>query len=394
MVGSGCAAMLAASRLSNLGVDLAIVNPASEFGAGDLRAGSGTGLWNAACRALDPGHQGGKYSGAAGAAAKSAARAIPKKTPALPEIYDRVVGRLREIFPASIERTGLSKGECWSILSSTPVYRKKTEELEREFFRFEKHAFSSGHYRLVNAESVGALAKRFGIDLAAVAQVDGAVQRTYAIHWDAVEMAYHLAAHVFRKFPDRCFVGAEIESRAGKRLILATPDGESVLVEADRAVLVLLTGQILPELRHLIASCDEQWLRGVRKRRRERHFAWFEKDRRTGVGDRAASAPGLAGEAVWLELGSTHYLWGASRGYASWSSGRGPDGLDRVVDEGLRLHRFPAPASRFVRTEREFWMEWDWKAPTWRRTRHDTYWGTAFEGDLAAVLELVWNLPI
>jgi hypothetical protein len=80
---------------------------------------------------------------------------------------------------------------------------------------------------------------------------------------------------------------------------------------------------------------------------------------------------------------------------ATWRSPKGPDGLERVVDEGLRVQKSQgsSPPARFAAATRSFRLEWEWKTPMWRETSHHTHWATAFEGDLLGIQELLWNLP-
>lgn len=366
IIGNGGAAMLAASRLVSQGVSVALVNPAQEFSIDDLRPGSGLGLWNAAYRAEDE--------------------------VSLPVLYDQLTKRFREIFPATLEESGLTRSEHLSILSSTPVHRAITEELEREFFKLERKPWSSGQFRLVNPEHVRARTKRVGVDLLPVAQVEGGVLRAYALWWDAARTGFHLSQFIRTKFSGesalRCFVDSQIRGRFGRKIVLSTREGEEVSVESERAQLVFLTGELLPLVKSIVASCDEPWIQGVRKRRREQHCIWFERPARLTPPARGSD------EEIWMELGHTRYRWARSGGMATWQAGKGPDGLEKVVDEGLRLHSLPQPMSRFVRSSRAFRLEWDWKYPQWRETSHQTHWATSFEGDLWSIVELLWNLPI
>lgn len=352
IIGSGAAAMLAANRLTLQGHDIVLINPMPEYGIGDLRPHHGLGLWNAAYRSDDDGIS-------------------------LADLQELLESRLREIFPAPLEQSGLSKGECWSVLSTTPVHRNTSQELEREFFRLERKKWSTGQFRLVNPETVVARAHARGINLPLVAQIEGAVLRSYAIGWDAPRMGLYLTQFIHHRFPERVFTDAEIEGHYGRKVVFQTREGEEVSFEAERGIFVFLTGDLLPSIKSIVASCDEPWIQGVRKRRREQHFIWFR------------GAKESAGEPFWMELGPARYRLG-SRREATWSARKGPDDLDRVVDEALRLQK----DGRFTGCLREFCLEWEWKGPAWRQTRHSLRWATAFEGDLFNMTELLWNLPL
>jgi len=362
LIGCGGAAMLAANRLISQGHNVALINPLPAFAIDDIRPYSGLGLWNSAYRSQD--------------------------NVTLPHLYDRTVARLRDAFPAALENSGFTKTEFWSVLSSTPVHRLATEELEREFFRLERKSWSHGQFRLVNPEHVLARTRRLGVDLTQVAQVEGAVIRAYGLWWNAAQMGHYLTQFIHNKFGAgsdyNCFTDASIEGRYGRRLVLELKQGEEVSVEAERAVLIFLSGELLPAVKTIVAGCSEPWIQGVRKKRREQHFARFEKNLSPSTDD---------GSSVFMELGNVRYRWQQSNGVATWQSIKGPDGLEKVVDEGLRLHSVPRSSSRFVHADRAFTLEWEWKNAQWRGTSHDTYWATAFEGDLSGVLELLWNLP-
>jgi hypothetical protein len=368
IIGTGGAAMLAASRLAGQGMRIAVINPANEFGVDDLRPHHGLGLWHAAYR----------LEGSA----------------SLSELHDSLAARLREVFPSTLDNSGLRRVESWSVLSSTPIHREVTEELEREFFRLERKSWSTSHFRLVNPEHVLARMRKFGLDLTRVAQVEGGVVRNYGLWWDAPRMGYYLAQFMAAKFAPAtsagggaaggldCLVGAQIEGRYGRKVVLSTRDGEEVSVEADRGLFIFLTGDLLPYVKSIVAACDEPWIQGVRKRRREQHFALFERNIEE------------AGEEIWMDLGHTRYRWSARGGAATWRSTKGPDGLERVIDEGLRLQCIPHDRpTRFTHSSRGFRLEWEWKNPQWRETSHQTHWATSFEGDLWNTMELLWTSP-
>ncbi|MEW6055385.1 MAG: hypothetical protein AB1540_02125 [Bdellovibrionota bacterium] len=377
IIGSGSAAVLAANRLMSAGVNLVLINPTNDFGIDDLRASSGLGLWNAAYRS----------DGVA----------------SLPNLYDALLKRLREAFPATVEQTGLRKIEYWSILSSTPLHRRATDELEREYFKLERKSWSSGQIRLVTPENVLARMKQFGVYLPYVSQMEGGVVRAYGLWWDAARMGLYLSHFVQNKFfsetreeSARCFNSATIRGRYGRKIVITTREKEELSVECDRGLLIFLTGELLPHLKSIVAACEEPWIQGVRKRRREQHFANFERSRflKPQAIEDGLKAGDHVDDRVWLELGDICYNWKRNSGTATWNASRGPDGLERVVDEGLRLHSLPEANTRFVRTDRSFHLEWDWKNPQWRKTSHETHWATSFEGDLWNMMEVLWNLPL
>lgn len=359
IIGSGAMAQLAAHRLIGQGANAVLVNPRTEFDVEDLRPHSGLGLWNAAYRS--------------------------EKDETLSGLYATLVERMREVFPATIEQSGLRRTDYWSVLSNTLIHRDVTEELEKEFFKLERKPWSAGQFRLVSPDYIQAVTRRFGVDLPSVAAIEGAVVRNYGLWWDAPRMGYHLCHFTKTKLNENCFVGARIEGRYGRKIVVSTREGEEISIESDRAVLIFLTGELLPHLKTIVSSCDEPWIQGVRKRRREQHFIWFE---------RPGTLPSeVEVEPIWMELGNVRYRWWQGGGLATWRSGKGPDGLERAVDEGLRLQCVSHPNSKFVQSRRAFSLEWDWKNPQWRETSHETKWATSFEGDLWGIMELLWNLP-
>lgn len=370
IIGNGAAAMFAANWCNMQGMDVVLINPETSFGIEDLRPASGLGLWNAAYRSED--------------------------NVSLADLYTSLTTRLREVFPATLEQSGLKKLECLSVLSTTPIHRAVTDELEREFFRLERKPWSSGQFRLVNPEHVFARSKRVGLELPVVAQVEGAVVRSYGIWWDAPKMGSYLAQFIKSRFIESaderraCLTGLTIKGRYGRKIVLSSKEDDEISVECERALYVFLTGELLPHMKSIVAACEEPWIQGVRKRRREQHFVWFERPTEFLP---PLQPNALSDEEIWVELGQTRYLWSRTGGCATWNATKGPDGMERVVDEGLRLHSHPFPYSRFVRANRAFRLEWDWKVPQWRETSHHTYWATSFEGDIWNILELLWNLP-
>lgn len=371
VIGSGGTTIFAANRLLSLGHDVVLINPEDEFNFHDLRPYHGLGLWNAAYRSED------------GAVSLSG-------------LYETLLSRIREVFPAPIEQSGLTRREYWSVLSSTPVHRDITADLEREFFRLEKRPWSSGQFRLVNPEHITTRARRLGIDLTRVAQVEGGVVRSNALWWDAARVGLYLSQLLKTKFSGEGalpgFAGAKIEGRYGRKLVLSV-GGEELSVEAGRAIFIFLTGEIFPFIKSIIAPCTESWIQGIRTRRKEQHFISFERVPNHDESGPPLTLPIDTEEPVWLELGSTRYHWTLNEGMATWQAGRGPDGLEHVLDEGMRFQSQQNTSTRFVRSLRGFKLDWDWKNPQWRETSHETYWATSFEGDLWNIMELLWNLP-
>lgn len=365
IIGNGSAAILAANRFVGQGASVVLVNPMPEFGIEDLRPRTGLSLWNAAYRSDNP-------------------------NVSLSDLYETLESRLREVFPATVAQSGLRRCEHWSVLSTTPIHRAATDDLEREFFRLERKPWSAPHIRLVNPEHVLARTRRLGLDLPVVAQLEGAVIRNNGITWDAARMGMYLCQFVRNRFSEQsptelCFTDVTIKGRYGRKVVITATDGEEVSIESE-SVVIFLTGELLPHIKSIVAACDEPWIQGTRKRRREQHFVWFERPQKK-------DQPKASEEDLWLDLGSTRYMWSQAGGSATWTSQRGPDGLERVIDEGLRLQSLPRPNTRFTQAQRAFRLEWEWRTPQWRETSHHAYWATCFEGDLYGITELLWNLP-
>lgn len=354
IIGSGFTAVLGAIRLINKNQGVVLINPAPEFELSDLRPQTGLGLWNAAYR--------------------------DESNLSLSDLYDKLEARLKEIFPAALENIELNRCEHWSVLSSTPIHRRVTEDLEREFFKLERKPWSAGQFRLVNPDTAIARARKLDLELDLVARIGGAIVKNYGITWNSVRMGFYLSQFIHEKM--KPFIGAKILGRYGRKLVVRTKEKEEVSIESDNVVLIFLSGELLPHVKTIVSSCKEPWIQGVRKRRREQHFSWFERQRLTQPSD-----------PIWVELGDVRYLWSHQSGSASWSAPKGPDGLERVVDEALRLRSKPHADTRFVRSQRTFRLDWDWKAPQWKPTAHQTYWATGYEGDLWNVTELLWNMP-
>jgi len=231
------------------------------------------------------------------------------------------------------------------------------------------------------------MSKRLGLELSDVAQVEGGVVRNYALSWNSVGIASALARFTQSRLIANelctCFLGVSVDGKYGRKVVVSSRQHGTVSLEAERGVLIFLGGEILPLIKSLVAPCDEPWIKGVRRRRREQHFVWLR-----------SALPPQSSEInpCWIELGQTRYFFSGNSVCATWQAEKGPDGLDRVVDEALRLRRELSP--QFVRSARTFRLDWDWKIPQWRTTSHQTHWGTSYEGDLWGILELAWNNPL
>lgn len=371
IIGNGSAAMFAANKLLTQGTTVTLINPASEFFLDELRPFHGLGLWNAAYR-------------------------DETNNSSLPDLYDLLCSRVKEVFPAPLEAAQISKGEHWGILSRTPIHRRATENMEREYFKLERKSWSAGQFRLVNPDHVDVRIRQLGVELPRVAQADGAIVRSYAISWNPIEINHHLVQFIRNKLENpqsgtnsACFVGARIEGRYGRKLVLQTKESEELSVEAERAILIFFSGDLLPYIKTIVAACEEPWIQKVRKRRREQHFIWLERNPKIE----------LSRDSLWMALGDIQYFWNLSpsdkdQGIASWSTQKGPDGFEKVVDEGLRLMHLKKTQTKYIKNTRSFHLEWEWKAPQWKETSHQTFWATGYEGDLWDTMEVVWNLPL
>ncbi len=352
LIGSGSTALLASNRLLHLGVPFVLINPAINFSAGDLRLSHGLSLWNKAYRA--------------------------QHTTSLSEVYESTYMKLHEVFPVAINETALSRCEGWWILSNESHHRNKTLEYEKEFFKLEKKTWSLGKIQLASPEQVINLSKRNGLNLSHISKLDGAIVRKDCISWDALKISLHLIQFAYHRLSNQSFIGCNILGRYGKQIIIKTKEEKEVQIESERGIFIFLTGEILPYLKPLILNCDDPWLQGVKKRRHEQHFLWTEL-----LMPIENSLPSF-----WIELGNIRYFYKNNSILASWHSHKGPDNFEKVAIEATALAN-----SKMVRTLREFYLEWEWKVPMWKKTNFDTYWATSFEGDLCNSLEILWTLP-
>ncbi len=363
LIGDSIVSMLMAARLSQLGHSFVFLNPKSEFISSDIRPYHGNGLWNQALNA--------------------------KVQKSLPDYYDKIVDRLRDVFPISIENTGFDKTEIWSVLSRTPIHREGTVEYEKEYFRLEKRNNLSGQYHLLHSENIRVLSNQYKMSFDTIAMIDGVIQKQYGMIWDPTEFNFHLSQFCFQKFKSQIYMGIDFINKTGKRIEVETISDENIIFEAENKILVCMTGSMLDELSPIYATSDDVWIQGLKKKRKERHFLFFEKGQKI---KKNVSYYGT--NSKWFQLGNINYFIGESNCYATWTAMKGPDSIDRIIDEGLRLLSVNRNEARFVNAIREFYFEWEWKNPTWKETAHNTYWATAFEGDLAAALEVVWNMPV
>lgn len=371
VIGGGAAALFTAARLMEQGRDVTLVNPFQYFEPHDIRCRDGLSLWNAAYRAST-------------------------LTVSLPQQWDLLVERMKVALPVSIEEAGLERLEHWSILSSTPIHQKSTIEAEQEFFRLERKSWTPGQVKLVNPEYVEMRYRSLGLRPSLVASIEGAMVRNYAVTWDHLRILRSLSEFVYRKSQNgdcRIFSGIDSLKRVGRRIEFSF-DGNHMSLEYKSGLLVLLSGDLLPRVKDLVKPITEVWAKGLRRRRREQHFAYFER-RSLFPGAPAAAKPESK---IYFELGQNSYCWSYSKGVVNWSTVSGPDGLEAVVDEALRLESLPQREDRswtvLSRNERNFNLEWDWKSPQWKQTSYDTFWGTSYEGDLLSLTELLWTMPL
>ena len=358
VLGDGCAALFLTTKLFQQGYKVVLINPRSEFGVNDIRPKDGLSLWNAAFKS-----QG--------------------LTINLSNLWDDFGEKVKEAFPVSITEAGLKKTESCGVLSSVPIHKEVTTQLEEEYFKLERKAWSAGHVRLVNPDLLEMKLKPHGLKVFSVASIDGALVRDYGVTWDFLNIGKNLSEFVAQKIKEeQCisFKGAQIESKVGRRLTIVH-EGKKIQVEYNTGCYVMLTGDLIPHIKDVVKSASQRapWLLGLRKRRREQHHALFKRN--------LQKTHGLP-ESFWLHLGNVHYLWGAKQSVASWVSRSGPDSLDTVIDEGIRLG-----LGSFTSYSRNFRLEWDWKTPQWKETPYQTFWASAFEGDLLPLMELLWNSP-
>jgi hypothetical protein len=364
VIGSGVAAMLAVSQLAQQEIDFVLVNPFDYFNDYDLTPKNGVSLWNAAYR-LNPKQNSTSFL-------------------SLSNLYDEALKRLTQVFPATVDLVELKKTQCLSVLSSTPIHLQKTLALENEFFKIERKSFSSGQFRLLDSELVLSSLLNFEqINLNNVAKCEGGILRNYGLIWDARKMAFYLNQYINTKFKERVFLGFDKIKKSGKKIELEK-NKESVVIEAQKKILIFFTGDLVSILDSFYTQSSEPWIQAVRKKRKERLFAWFEY---LNVNEKC--------DEKWLELGMIHYFIKKRGVYACWSVRKGPDLLEHVVDEVFRFKENTNETFvKLIKTTRTFFLDWEWPSPSWRSTKHETFWATAFEGDLPAILELLWKMPI
>ena len=368
VLGNGCAALFATTHLLNRGYEVILINPQSEFSVNDIACQNGLSLWDAAYR-------------------------TSSLTISLTRIWDDFMKRLKEALPVSIDEAAVMRSEHWSLFSSTPVHQNATIGFEQEYFRLERKPWTVGQVRLVNPDYVDAKFKALGLRLSHVASVEGAMVRQNAIWWDAHRIGRALNEFVWRKSQEgrlQVFTNAELENKVGRRLVFSS-NGQHYSLEHKNKFYVILTGDLVPHLKGIIQTIEEPWIQGLRKRRREQHNAHFQ---RRGI---QKANRGANSNPLWLEIGAVSYRWDLKNGWAHWTSKSGPDSLESVIDEGLRMEHIPSRRElgwiAFSSNQRHFKLEWEWKNPQWRNTAYDTHWATAFEGSLWSIMELLWTIP-
>jgi hypothetical protein len=360
VIGDGCAALLTAVRLLQEGYKVAIVCPEGTFNCYDFLPYDGLSLWNAAFR-----WSSGDIT--------------------LSTLWDILQERLIRAFPVSVETVQLKKLEQWTVLSSAPIHRNKTAIAEQDFFRLERKSWFQGQARLLNPDLVQIKFRAQGLRVEQVAAVEGALVRQFAVTWDPWALAKALIAFLYDKARDgHCFIleKAKLESRNGRRFQFESIEGATT-VEYSKACYMPITGGVLPSMRQMSkADNDLSWMKGMRRRRKERQFIRF------GPSKGVVTEPETK-QSFWYEMGPLSCLWHGDHGLASWASGSGPDGFDIVCDEALRISQ-----GRLLSNFRTFSMQWEWKTAQWKEGDYSIYWGTAFEGDLWAGLELIERLPL
>lgn len=391
IVGSGTASLLLAVKLIREGANIALVNPQTEFSSADLLCDDGLALWKAAYK--------GQVDGGLG------------------HLWDVLRKRLEEALPFAMERAQLTKSEHWSALSSTPIHANHTSALEAEFFRLERKVWALNQVRLVGPEFIDAKLKPYGLRPSAVASLEGAMIRQCAIHWNAQGMLDSLLEFISNKKNDLNFpllLDAPIRGRHGRRVDVVN-QGSEITIEYKESMQICLSGDLLPHIVPLTKS-DADWISGVRRRRREVHFLNYRFEyfprHKPSVADKV-----LPIQPIWFSLGPTqHFCHDQYSGYASWRAKSGPDGLDTVIDETLRMdagfvagqgeeHQMGAqfavnvhkqyPMYMVVSDEQRFFrLEWEWKTAQWKQTEFQTHWVTAFEGDLWAILDMIEHHPV
>ncbi len=379
IIGSGGTAVMAANKLLNQGNSVCLVNPFPEFNMDDLLPEDGLCLWKAIYR-----------------------NATGDEKADLPDLYDKLITGFRELFPGPLEHTGLTKTEHWAILSNTAFHRTATERFESYFFKLERKNWTKNQLRLLTPDHVQHRFENQGIDLSRVSEVSGAIVQQYAIDWNATSTAVILSQYLHTKFQTGLYLGANIKARYGRKLII-THKQEEISIEAKSGVFVFLNGGLVLGVKELLKASSESWLLGIKKRFYEQIYVWFDRPEiLPEILNDDLKQPLKTGRPLplsntesntWIELGNVHYHWKYSKGFGTWKTLKGPDGLETIVDEGLRLHSTQHLQSRFRRMERVFRLRWDWKGPQWKKDEHHTYWATGFEGNLWNILETLWNLP-
>ena len=258
ILGDGCAALFAAAKLLETGATVILVNPQEDFSINDIRCRDGLALWRAAFRS-------------------------PDSAVTLPNLWDRLSLRLRESLPISLEESGITRCEHWSIFSSTPIHQNATSLWEQEYFRLERKDWSAGHVRLVNPDYADVRFRNYLMRLSRVAAVEGAMVRQHGLSWNAPMIGRVLSEFIFQKSQiegQSHFVqilkGVRVTKREGRRLNLVQAS-EDITVDYEKALLVFLTGDIVPEIKNLTNPLSEPWIQSLRKKRREQHFAWFAR---------------------------------------------------------------------------------------------------------------------
>lgn len=358
VIGNGGTTLAMAFRLLQLGHSVQILNPDPFFHGKDLRPASGNTLWHHALK--------------------------QSSTQSLQKIFELFLKTVREFFPFSIDLAQFLLTDSWSVLSKTPVHSKSSAALENEFFKIEKRNWNAQWFRLLDPNYVSSFLDKNKIHLHQISNIDSVFFKSHALHWNASEilkhyLEYFLALARENDLQFKIYFDAALKERYGKKLIFSHQEGNERKVtslKVNKKILLSFCGNLLPKVKNIVAACSETWIQGVRKRRKERQFLWFEK--------------GPSPLKLWIELGQSSTFFNESTAYVTWATKKGPDDLDRILDESLRIC---GRDTQLIQTDRSFFLEWEWKSAQWRETSHDTYWATAHEGDLWSILDILSNIP-
>ena len=353
IIGNGGSSLIALSKFLSQDLKVVFLNPSADFSFFDLVPNTGLGLWNSSYRS--------------------------ELSHSLSHRYDEFYSNLKEIFPAPIEEIELQKVDFISVLSKTPIHHERTLEIEQEYFKLERKSWAQRQIQLLGPENLISRLKSLNLNLMDVAQVEGGVARPYSLWWNSIHSSKFLKQFLLQKQNETrvdYFEDINVSSKIQDRMMIETKNNEQIMIEADQGVFVFLTGDLLPFLKKAVSDEEEPWIQGIRKKRIEQRFLHFRRENN------------FSSNGMWIELGETLYFLSQNQSVAVWSSSRGPDPLERVMDESLRLNM-----GKTMRYSRHFTLQWEWKLPQFRKTHSKVFWATAFENDLFGLTELLWTIP-